>query len=138
MRSARSGALLIAVLGTLAGCGGVQSPDLFVVARDGSIPGARLDLIVSDDGSVRCNGHTKKLLPNELLLEARDVTRELKPDATRGLTLAHTGNAVLTYRVRDGDGHVTFPDTAAPGRPVLARLALLVRQTAKQVCGLAR
>lgn len=122
----------------LGGCGGVQSPDLFAVSRDGSIPGARLDLIVSDNGTVRCNGRGPRLMPNQLLLDAREVERLLKPDAMRGLTIAHTGNAVLTYSVRDQDGHVSFPDTAAAGRPGLARLALFTRQAAQQVCGLIR
>lgn len=129
-------ALLVAVV--LGGCGGVQSPDLFAVARDGSIPGARLDLIVSDNGTVRCNSRPPRMLPNQLLLDAREVVRLLKPDAMRGLTIAHTGNAVLTYSVRDENGHVSFPDTAAASRPGLARLALFTRQTAKQVCGLSR
>jgi len=129
---------LLAAMAALSGCGGVQSPDLFAVSRDGSIPGARLDLIVSDNGTIRCNGRAARLLPNELLLDAREVARLLKPEAMRGLTLAHTGNAVLIYDVRDADGHVSFPDTAAPTHPALARLALFTRQAAKRACGLAR
>jgi hypothetical protein len=122
----------------LGGCGGVQSPDLFAVSRDGGIPGARLDLIVSDNGTMRCNGRAGRLMPNQLLLDAREVKRLLAPDAKRGLTIAQTGNAVLTYSVRDEDGHVSFPDTAAASRPGLARLALFTRQSAQQVCGLRR
>jgi hypothetical protein len=134
----RSTTVAVLLATALGGCGGVQSPDLFAVSRDGSIPGARLDLIVSDDGTVRCNGGAGRLLPNQLLLDAREVQRLLKPDATRGLTIAQTGNAVLTYSVRDEDGHASFPDTAAASRPGLAQLALFTRQTAKQVCGLER
>jgi hypothetical protein len=130
--------VLLAIASALAGCGGVQSPDLFAVSRDGSIPGARLDLVVSDNGTVQCNGHASRLLPNELTLESREITRLMKPDAMRGLTIAHTGNAILTYRVRDADGHISFPDTAAGARPGLARLALFTRQAAQRVCGLAR
>jgi len=131
-------AATIGAAALLSACGGVQSPDLFAVSRDGSIPGARLDLIVSDNGTVRCNGRTARMLPNQLLLDAREITRLLKPDAMHGLTLAQTGNAVLTYSVRDEDGKVSFPDTAAATRPGLARLALFTRQTAQQVCGLRR
>jgi hypothetical protein len=45
---------------------------------------------------------------------------------------------VLTYRLRDVDGHVAFPDTATGARPELARLAFFVRQAAQRACGLAR
>lgn len=123
---------------SLAGCGGVTSPDLFVVSRSGKIAQARLELLVNDGGTVRCNGGPPRMLPADLLLEARDLVRVLAPDAKRGLTLASTGNAVLTYRLRDDDGHISFPDTAASSRPVLGRVAYFTRRAAQSACGLTR
>jgi hypothetical protein len=122
----------------LAGCGGVRSPDLFVVSREGSIPGARLELIVSDGGTLRCNGGSSRPLPDDLLLSARAVERDVQDAARRGVDLPAGPRSVLTYRLRDADGHVAFPDTAASGHPELARLAFFVRQAAQRACGLPR
>ena len=60
----------------LGGCGG-PTADLFVVERDGSIPGARLTLLVSDDGTVRCNRGDRREITSEQLIDAREIAREL-------------------------------------------------------------
>ncbi len=39
-----------------AGCGGIEAPDLFLVQRTGSVPGAGLTLLVNEEGGVQCNG----------------------------------------------------------------------------------
>jgi hypothetical protein len=131
------GALLM--LGALlGGCSGVQPPDLFAVGRDGDIPGARLELVVTDNGTARCNGAKPRLLPNDLTLSARDITRKVAVDARRGLRLPAGPGSTLRYRLRDADGHVEFADTATARRPELARLAFFVRQAAQRVCGLPR
>ncbi|HEU4703782.1 MAG TPA: hypothetical protein VFS37_14980, partial [Conexibacter sp.] len=46
----------------LAGCG-AATPDVFLLTRSGSIPGARLTLLVNDGGTVRCNGGEPRQLP---------------------------------------------------------------------------
>ena len=57
-RARRSAALAAAA--ALAGCGDRHAPDLFVVTRTGSIPGARLHAARLDDGTVRCNGGARR------------------------------------------------------------------------------
>lgn len=136
--SVRAAVAALPAVVLVAGCGGVQSPDLFAVSRSGTVPGARLGLVVSDGGTVRCDGSPPRRLPDDLLLSAREVARELKDDAVRGLDLPPRAGSVLLYRLRDADGHLAFPDTAAGSRPELARLTLFVRRAAQQVCGLAR
>ncbi len=122
---------LRAVAAALAGSG-TPSPDLFVVERSGSVPGARLALLVSDT-SVRCNGGEARALSSEQVLEARRIARELptvrRPPRRRAQLFA--------FRVRHEAGTLRFADTtAAP--PVLPRLARFTRRVAQDVCGLER
>jgi hypothetical protein len=132
-----AGLLLLAALG-LGGCTGVTSPDLFAVARDGRIPGARLRLTVSDGGTARCNGGPAKLLPDPLLLDAREIARQIKPDAQHHVQLPGDRSTILSFVATTPDGRLAFADTASGARPELAKLALLTRQIAQRVCGLPR
>jgi hypothetical protein len=121
----------LALLAAATGCG-TPSPDLFVVERTGSVPGARLTLLVSD-GSVRCNGGEPRPLGSAALLEARDIARELPaaPPTTGGEA------QLFAFTVRHAGGTLRFPDTAA--RPtVLPRLARFTRGVAQDVCALER
>ena len=132
----RAAAALIA-LGALAGCG-TPSADLFVVNRSGSVPGAKLAMIVSDGGTVRCNGAKAVSMTNEQLLDARELQRDLKDAAERHLDLAPRAGSVFRYEVRTPDGSVRFADNSPGTRGALARLTLFVRDVAKQRCHLAR
>jgi hypothetical protein len=121
----------------LAGCGAAY-PDVLVVSRGGSLPAARLQLLVNDGGTVRCNGGRPRDLPARLLLDARDIARSLAEDAKRELVLPRRGNALLRFRLRTQDGSITFSDVDAVDRPELARVIAFTRATAQAVCGLPR
>ena len=97
----------------LAGCGNRQAPDLFVLTRTGSIPGARLTLRVSDDGFVRCNGgatpaHVRPAAPRR----AGDRARSWRVAAKEGRNLPPGPRSVLRYRLRLEGGTVRFSDTS--------------------------
>jgi hypothetical protein len=130
-----SGAAVLA--GLLAGCGSA-SPDLFTVQRTGAIPGARVNLVVSDNGEVRCNGGSRRLMTDSELLQARQLQRDLSKDATGGLVLGPGRQSVLTYAVSTPAGHVRFSDTSPGAQPVLLRLAAFTREVATGVCRLPR
>jgi hypothetical protein len=136
LRPAAIAVAAAAVAGVAGGCG-TPSPDLFVVNRTGTIPGATLVLRAIDDGTVVCNGKEHDG-GSDRLITARKLQRELAPLAERGLTVATTEQSVLRYRVRLEEGVITFPDTATRSRPVLARLVAYVRDVARNVCGLPR
>jgi hypothetical protein len=121
----------------LAACG-TPSADLFVIRRSGAIPGARLSLLVSDGGTVRCNGTEPRMLGDAQLLEARELARDLAAPARRRLMLAPGRGSILTYVVRVEDGRVRFSDTSRGQPAVLRRLAYFTRRVARDVCGLAR
>ena len=55
----------LAALILLAGCGGSPAADLFEVKRSGADANANLTLLVSDDGTVTCNGGKRTPIPNE-------------------------------------------------------------------------
>jgi hypothetical protein len=129
-------ALLLAASASLAGCGNRTAPDLFVLTRAGSVPGANLRLRVSDDGLVRCNGGARQRMSDPLLLDAREIARELNDLAPR--TLAPGPRSVLRYRLRLQDGTVTFSDSSRRQTREMFLTQEFTRRVAKSVCGLAR
>ncbi len=129
------GALVAGAL--LAGCGaGVTAPDLFVVQRTGSGPGARLTLLVDEEGGVRCNGGRKLKLSDPQIVQARAIQEDLRSSAAEHLSLEPRAGSVLGYYLRDENGAVRFSDNSAHQPAVLRRLQLFVLQVAQQVCHL--
>ena len=142
MRAGCAAALLAALL--LSGCGG-PSADLFLVERSGSIPGARLTMLVGDGGTVTCNRGDQKPITSDQLIDAREIARDLNGPkdeengpADRGLTLPPGPGAIMRYDIRSEDGSVAFSDTSRGQPPVFYRVAKYTRDLAKGVCGLSR
>jgi len=121
----------------VAGCG-ADYPDLMVLTRTGTLPGARLSLLVNDGGTVRCNDGAVLQMPPRAMLEARELARELAMDADADLVLPRPPGSLLRFKLRTMDGTVTFSDADASARPLLGRLVALTRTLAQDVCGLAR
>jgi hypothetical protein len=133
-RSASAFTLVLALVA--AGCG-TPSPDLFVVNREGTVPGAKLTLLVSDT-SARCNGGPARELTSDQTIEARVLSDDLLELQGKKEPVPKAADAkIFTFSVRTEDGTVSFPDIAQ--RPeVLPRLARFVRRIAIDVCGLQR
>lgn len=128
-------------LGTLVltACGS-PAADLFSVRRSGVGPGAKLALVVSDDGTVRCNGAARVPLGAKRLLQARELTRQLAKQAALGLEIptGPPGETTFRYRAELADGHVAFADSS-PGLPrSFTDLAGLTRTVSRKACGLRR
>ncbi|HEX8105124.1 MAG TPA: hypothetical protein VF533_21070 [Solirubrobacteraceae bacterium] len=134
MRRALAAAALL-----LAGCG-APSGDLFAVERSGEGAGAKLSLVVSDGGSVRCNGRKAVALPARRLLEARELARSLEKQAALGLELPAGPREKTTFRYRAelADGTITWADSSRGVPPTFTRLAAFTRTVSRQVCNLAR
>jgi hypothetical protein len=145
--AAVSAAALLAA-SALAGCSGPAPPDLFLVQRSGSIPGARLTLRINDDGGAFCNGGKRKAITSAQLITAREIRRELDGDknddenkiglAAKHINLPPGAVTTLSYRVRSEKGTVVFSDTSAHQPQTFYRLAQLTRDVARGACGLAR
>jgi hypothetical protein len=125
-----------AVLLVLAGCG-QEAPDLFVVNRSGEGRNAKLTMVVSDDGTVTCNGRSHEL-PAKSLLQARALTRDMGDSAKLALDLPPRPGSVLVYRVRMQAGTIAFADTSRPLPVPLIRLEQFTKDVSEGVCGLSR
>ncbi len=135
VRAASAGAALLAGAG-LAACG-TPSPDLFVVDRDGTVPGAKLTLLVSDQ-SARCNGAPARPLTSPQIIEARALRRELIDLQLSKDAIPDAGRAqFFSFAVQTEEGTLRYPDRQQ--RPeVLPRLTRFVRRVAIDTCGLPR
>jgi len=138
-RRGSAGALALALALAAAGCGS-PSGDLFKVDRTGAGAGARVTLVVSDDGTVRCNGGARTPLGAERLLEARQLARDLAKQAALGLELPPGPAAGTTFRYRAelADGTVAFADSSRGAPRTFVRLAAITRRISRDVCGLPR
>ena len=128
---------LLALAVTLAGCG-AESADLFAVDRSGSIPAAKLRMVVNDAGKVSCNGRPSIELTSKELLDARELQTDLEDAARDRVDLAPRPGSILRYRVETPEGVVHFADNSRGRQPVFNRLTLYVRQLAKDRCRLPR
>jgi hypothetical protein len=131
----RTAILALAALALVA-CGS-PPPDLFVVTRSGPDPAANLTMVVSDGGSVTCNGKQHPL-DAKRLLKARQLTRDLAKQAELGLELPPGPNANLSYKVRLEAGTVRFSDTSRGNPLAFFQLAAFTKDVSERVCGIVR
>lgn len=130
------GFALLAICALLVGCG-TPSPDLFVVNRSGTTPGANLRLLVSDQ-TARCNDGPVRQLTSAQIIEARDIRRELLLLQSAKTPIPPSPAAqILSYAVQTEQGTVRYPDSQQ--RPqILPRLTRFVRRVAIDTCKLKR
>jgi hypothetical protein len=138
--SARSRAVALATIAltslATASCG-TPSPDLFVVERDGTVPGAKLSLLVSDQ-TARCNNGPVKRLTSAQIIEARDIRRDLLLVQTDDKAIPKAPPAqIFEFSVQTEEGTLRYPDTQQRP-PLLPRLSRFVRRVAIDTCGLKR
>jgi hypothetical protein len=136
MRRAVLAAVAAFAVVATAGCG-TPSPDLFIAQRDGTVPGARLYLLVSDT-SVRCNHGKALALTSAQTIEARDITDDLRLVQSGAVKVpAAPPSQIFRYEIRDEDGVLRFSDTAQRP-PILPRTARFIRRVAIDTCKLTR
>jgi hypothetical protein len=129
----RSLAVLVLLVVAVAGCGGPPA-DLFVANRTGSVPGAKLEMLVSD-GSVRCNGGKEHEISSAQVLEGRAIATDLETVKQSDIPREKPG--IFAYEVRSESGTIRFVDrNTTPS--VLPHIVRLVRDLARTECGLVR
>ena len=119
-----------------AGCGS-QPPDLFVVERKGADRNANVRLLVSDGGSVECNGHEHPL-DADRLLTARQLLRDLEPQAELSIELPPGPGTQLSYRASMEGGTIAFSDRSERVPSTFQRLAAFTTDVSERVCGIER
>jgi hypothetical protein len=132
----RAVAGLVAV-GVLAGCGS-PSADLFEVVRTGADRNANVRLLVSDDGTVRCNGRKPVPMGADRLLTARQLARDLEKQAALGLELPRERGAILSYRARLEAGTIAFSDRSRGLPRSFSRLEAFTADVIERVCHIER
>ncbi len=120
------------------GCGGVVSPDLFIVYRSGSSPGAKLTMLVSEEGVVHCDNGPAHHLSDPQIIEARTIQEGLEGATSQHESLPAQPGSVLSYYVRDANGDVRFSDNSAHQPSATRKLAAFVLTVAQGVCGLSQ
>jgi hypothetical protein len=130
--------LALAVAAFLLGGCGTPPPDLFSVERRGPDRNANVALVVSDGGSVTCDGERHDL-DAKRLLTARQLVRDLAPQAELGIELPPGPGTDLSYRVSMETGSVAFSDRS-PGvvPPTFRRVAAFTKDVTERVCGIER
>ena len=137
MSRGRAITLTVALGLGLGGCGS-PSADLFEVVRSGSDRNANLRLLVSDDGSVRCNRREPVELGAQRLLDARELERDLETQAALGLEHPRGRGSILSYRVRLEAGTIAFSDRSRGLPASFNRLAAFTTDVAERVCRIER
>ena len=120
----------------LAGCG-TPPPDLFEVRRSGEDPNANVTVVVNDGGSVSCNGKEHPL-DAASLLRARQLLRDLAPQAELHLELPPGPRSQLAYKIRMEAGAVSFSDTSRGNPKSFLQAAAFTKDVTEDVCGLER
>ena len=99
MRGAGATLAAVAAGAVLAACGGgIILQDDLAVERTGSGPGARLNLVINDSGTVMCNGHKAVPITDPQLILARYLSMALADDAQEGLSLKPRAAAGVPLR----------------------------------------
>lgn len=129
--------LLVPLLPLLVGCGG-PSADLFEVERSGADRNANVEVVVNDGGTVRCNQGKSIALPGTMLLDARELARDIEKQASLSIELPKGPGSTLRYVVRVSNGSVSFFDTSE-GRPkAFDQLVAFSKDVIEDVCKIER
>jgi hypothetical protein len=129
-------AAILGIAAVVVACG-AEPPDLFEIRRSGPDRPANVTMVVSDGGTVTCNGE-RHSLDADRLLRARELARDLSDQAELGLELPPGPRAVLSYRVRMEAGTVAFSDTSRGNPRSFLELMAFTKDVAEDVCGIER
>ena len=119
----------------MAGCGG-ESGDLIAIEVSGGAAAPRepVELVVADNGLASCDGGGDEAIPSELLIDAREVERELANLAEEGATFPPTGNDQREYVLRTKAGTVRFAEGEPALPEVLPKAQLLAVRLQRELC----
>ena len=132
---ARSAALVLAALVLAGGCGG-EAGDLMAIEVSGGPSRARtpLDIVLAGDGRGTCNGRPSETVPSDVVIEARELERELEDLAEDGARYGATRDGRREYIVRIKAGTVRWAEGEPDLPEVLPRAQLLAVQLDRLLC----
>ena len=117
----------------LAGCGGDPGELITITTTGGGEPVQRL--AVEGDARASCDGGPERTLPSALVLEAREVERELARPARERASYTDGPAGARRYTAATNDGLVTWTEGARGAPPAVAKAILLRQKLKRELCG---
>jgi hypothetical protein len=117
----------------LSACGG-EAGDLLALEVSGGLQEAPLRLTVSEDGRGTCDGGELRPISGDLLIDARDVERDLEPLAEDGASFGSDDRRRRDYVARTRAGIVRWVEGGEDLPEVLPRAALLAQALQDELC----
>jgi len=93
-----------------AGCGGGSGDLMAIEIAKGPARGRGLDIVIKDNGRATCNGGDEETIPSDLLIDARELERDLGDLAEEGAFFEPTGAGRREYVVRIKAGTVRWSE----------------------------
>ena len=133
MRSRRlASAIAVAAALAVSACGG-EAGDLLALEVSGGLQDAPLRLTVTEDGRGTCDGGELRPISGDLLIDARDVERDLEPLAEDGASFG-SDDRRRNYVARTRAGTVRWVEGGEDLPEVLPRAALLAQALQDELC----
>ena len=125
-----------ALLGALAaaGCGGDAGDLMSIEIAKGPARGRELDIVIKSDGRATCNDRPEETIPSDLLIDARELERDLEDIAEQGAFFEPTGAGRREYVVRTKAGTVRWSEGNRGLPRELPRTQLLALKLDRLLC----
>ena len=117
-----------------AGCGGEAGDLMAIEIAKGPARGRALDIVIADNGRASCNGGEEETIPSELLIDARELERDLGDLAEEGAFFEPTGAGRREYVVRIKAGTVRWSEGDRGLPRELPRTQLLALRLDRLLC----
>jgi hypothetical protein len=129
----RLAAVLVAAL-FAAGCGGEAGDLMAIEIAKGPAIGRELNIVVGSDGRASCNDRPEESIPSDLLIDARELERDLGDLAEEGAFFEPTGPGWREYVVRIKAGTVRWSEGDRGLPRELPRTQLLALRLDRLLC----
>jgi hypothetical protein len=116
------------------GCGGEAGDLMAIEIAKGPARGHALDIVIKSDGRASCNDGDEESIPSELLIDARELERDLGDLAQEGAFFEPTGAGRREYVVRIKAGTVRWSEGNRGLPRELPRTQLLALQLDRLLC----
>jgi hypothetical protein len=94
----------------IAGCGGEAGDLMAIEIAKGPARGREIDIVIRDNGRATCNDREEESIPSDLLIDARELERDLGDLAEQGAFFEPTGAGRREYVVRIKAGTVRWSE----------------------------
>jgi hypothetical protein len=118
----------------VAGCGGGSGDLMAIEIAKGPARGRALDIVIKDNGRATCNGGSEESIPSDLLIDARELERDLDDLAEEGAFFEPTGAGRREYVVRTKAGTVRWSEGDRGLPRELPRTQLLALRLDRLLC----